>query len=129
MKRRAHTEDDLQRAVFQWITLATPRIPGLAIAFHPANGGRRDAREAARLKGMGVRPGVPDIMIPYPQVDIASELVSAGLAIELKSANGVLTDSQKDWHQRLSDACWEVHVCRSFDEARGVIAAYFNTKP
>ena len=31
-------------------------------AFHPANGGWRSRVEAAILKGMGVRAGVPDII-------------------------------------------------------------------
>ena len=63
-KKRRHDEDDMQKALFSWITLATPRIPQLALAFAVPNGGKRDAREAARLKGLGVRPGVPDVMIP-----------------------------------------------------------------
>ena len=34
-------------------------------AFHPANGGYRRSTEAARLKGLGMRPGVPaQVVIP-----------------------------------------------------------------
>jgi hypothetical protein len=132
---RKYTEDDLQRQLFQWITLATPRIPQLALAFAVPNGGRRDAREAARMKGAGVRPGVPDIMIAHAQnsPDYFDPSINnpqhIGLAIELKSAKGVLTDSQKDWHERLRGAGWQVNVCRTFDEARQIIADYFGVKP
>jgi hypothetical protein len=34
-------------------------------AFHPANGGYRRSTEAARLKGLGMRPGVPDVVAPF----------------------------------------------------------------
>lgn len=125
----------MQRALFQWITLATPRIPQLAVAFHPANGGKRDAREAARLNGLGVRPGVPDVLIPWPVTttfpanipDLFNEY--NGLAIELKSAAGVVSDDQKRWMALLQSAGWSVHVCRSFDAARATIAGYFGVKP
>ena len=124
----------MQRALFRWITLATPRIPQLALAFHPANGGYRNPREAARLKGMGVRPGVPDVMIPYPAWHEYPERPADatqyyGIAIELKSATGRVTGEQEIWMQRLKEAGWFVRVCRSFDEARQVIADYFGVKP
>lgn len=138
--KRAHPEDDMQRALFTWITLATPRIPQLALAFHPANGGKRDPREAARLKGLGVRPGVPDVMIPH-EGDSCVRLFNEdkngnriyapylGLAIELKAGKNGTTPEQRAWHERLEGAGWQVNVCRSFDEARQVIADYFGVKP
>ena len=122
-----HEEDAIQRALFQWITLATPRIPQLALAFHCPNGGRRDAREAARLKGMGVRAGVPDVMIPCRGSD--DLLGPIGLAIELKSKVGRMTDDQLGWSVRLRQHGWKYGICRSFDEARQVIADYFGVKP
>lgn len=130
--KRAHPEDDMQRALFQWIDLATPRIPQLALAFHPANGGKRDPREAARLKGLGVRPGVPDVMIPgtsnihFPAFTDTSR---RGLAIELKAGKNKPTADQLRWHMQLRCAGWQVNVCRSFDDARQVIVDYFGVKP
>lgn len=124
---RKHEEDDIQRALFQWITLATPRIPQLALAFHPANGGRRDAREAARLKGMGVRAGVPDVMIPAAQVGGYGH---CGLAIELKAGKNKTTPAQDEWARNLYlYGTWYVRTCYSFDEARQLIADYFGVKP
>lgn len=124
----------MQRALFQWITLATSRIPQLALAFHPANGGRRDPREAARLKGLGVRPGVPDVLIPSgPQVRIPDkgycDDFHYGLAIELKAGKNSTTPEQDKWHALLRGAGWRVEVCRSFDEARQTIADYFGVNP
>jgi hypothetical protein len=130
MAKRLHEEDDHQRALFHWIDLAKHRIKGLDLAFHPANGGKRDLREAKRLKGLGVRPGVPDVMIPWPAGGAEYEpFIWNGLAIEMKSAKGVVSAEQKQWHDRLRSAGWQVNVCRSFDEARQVIADYFGVKP
>lgn len=132
-RKRAHPEDDMQRALFQWITLATPRIPQLALAFHPANGGKRDPREAARLKGLGVRPGVPDVMIPAPNYDRHRNACEPydyhGLAIELKAGKNRPTSDQVAWADNLRKARWQVRLCYSFDEARQVIADYFGVKP
>lgn len=126
-----HEEDENQRALIKWATLATPRIPQLALLFAVPNGGRRDAREAARLKGTGVKAGVPDLMLPV-QIPLLSQRESrgyAGLAIEMKSAKGRLTPEQTRWHDMLRGAGWQVNICRSWMEAREVICAYLGVKP
>lgn len=126
-----HEEDDNQRALIKWATLATPRIPQLALLFAVPNGGRRDAREAARLKGTGVKAGVPDLLLPYGHEIIANGLRGHcnGLAIEMKSTKGRVTTEQAAWHERLREAGWQVNVCRSWAEAREVICAYLGVKP
>lgn len=48
------------------------------LTYHPANGGKRNPREAAKFKKMGVRPGIPDIVLPVPSGKYPS------LYIELK---------------------------------------------
>lgn len=117
----------MQKALFDWITLATPRIPQLALAFHPANGGYRNPIEARRLKGLGVRAGVPDVMIPATQVGGAGY---AGLAIELKAGKNTNSEAQDGWaYKLLRYGNWYVRTCYSFDEARQTIADYFGVKP
>lgn len=113
-----HPEDDIQRAVIHWARLSEGSHPELKLLFHCPNGGCRDKREAARLKSLGVKPGVPDLMLPVPR--------SAwhGLAIELKSEKGRLSDPQKEWHSLLQWCGWWVCVCRSFDEAQKEILEY-----
>lgn len=119
-----HPEDTIQRMLFQWITLATPRIPRLALAFHPANGGYRNKIEAARLKGLGVRSGVPDVILPCRGRDPSY----IGLAIELKSPKGRVSDAQQEWGRRLVSAGWYWTVARSFDEARATICDYLGER-
>ena len=61
--------------------LAVRGVPAM-FAFHPANGGWRSRVEAAILKGMGVRAGVPDIIAVKG---------GRGHALELKAPGGHLT--------------------------------------
>jgi hypothetical protein len=60
---RSRPEQQIQRAVFEHLAI---RAASTVFAFHPANGGWRSRVEAAVLKGMGVRAGVPDIIPGWP---------------------------------------------------------------
>ena len=59
MRRRARPEQLIQKAVFDH--LRQRGRPGV-FAFHVPNGGYRKPIEAAIMKGLGVRAGVPDII-------------------------------------------------------------------
>jgi hypothetical protein len=89
-------EQALQRAVFQHFYLRAR--PGV-FAFHPANGGWRSRVEAAILKSLGVRAGVPD----------------AGL----KAPGGRLTAIQKAVHDAMRAAGAMVATRRSYSLKRG----------
>jgi hypothetical protein len=68
--------------------LAVRSAPGV-FAFHPANGGYRSPIEAAILRGLGMRRGVPDaIAIRDGRV----------YGLELKAAGGRLSPSQREAH-------------------------------
>lgn len=84
-KPRNNEEDQLQRAV---ATLLDTSLPRGSVWFHVPNGGKRGKIEAARMKGMGVKPGVADCII-----------LAGGLAIalELKSSKGRLSPKQKEF--------------------------------
>jgi len=56
--------------------------PALARGFHPANGEERDAKTGAKLKRMGVRPGVLDWCLPVARGGYG------GLWIEFKRPGG-----------------------------------------
>jgi VRR-NUC domain len=57
--------------------------------FHVPNGELRDARTGARLKAMGVRPGVPDFALVSPYGSVRF--------LELKRAGETLSDPQEDF--------------------------------
>jgi hypothetical protein len=91
-RKTAHPEDDLQKACVKW--LGYMENLGKLRFFHVPNGGRRGIKEAVRFKKLGVRAGVPDLVI----------LSSDGrtLFIEFKSDEGYLSTDQKDWREWLS---------------------------
>ena len=105
-KKRSHPEDAEQRAVCKYLDLK--RI----LYCHVPNGGGRSKIEAAIMKGLGVKAGVPDLLIfdrPIPGI--------AGCAIEMKSATGRVSPQQKEWLDALEKRGWLVCVARSAGEA------------
>lgn len=101
---RRHDEDDLQRSIVQFLRVA---LPDDATFYHPANGGLRSKVAAARLVGLGVRAGVPDLVIEWRGPPHRS------IYIELKTIKGTLSEHQKQFHKKLIHCGCEVLTCRS----------------
>jgi hypothetical protein len=100
--RRRHDEDDLQRAVVKYLRFA---LPDNAICYAVPNGGKRHSKAAARLVGLGVRAGIPDLVVEcrgYTKI-----------YIELKTPRGQLSAIQRQMHRKLIDCGCTVLVCRS----------------
>lgn len=109
------SEEKLQRAVARVLDAS-----GL-LWCHVPNGGQRNAIVAAKLKGQGVKPGVPDILVfdgilfGHPLTGLAEAY--KGLAIELKNGKaGRISPAQHEWMDAMLDRGWRVEVCRSLDE-------------
>src|SRR5690242_13337567 len=79
---RAHNEDQIQRALVRHLQL---RARAGVVWLHVPNGGYRNAVEAARFKGLGVKAGVPDLLFFYQ---------SKLFALELKAEKGRITEAQ-----------------------------------
>lgn len=78
---------------------------------HVPNGERRDARTGAKLKRMGVRPGVADFLFVLPPEGRL-------YAMELKAPkDGRLSESQKQFREHLTGAGGEYAIARTPDEA------------
>lgn len=107
------TEDDIQKACVKMLTLLENQK--MLRFFHVPNGGKRGAREGSKFKKMGVRPGVPDLVILPTKGDACF--------IELKAGKNTETDAQKEWGAWLS-LHYRYAVCRSVDEMLGVLAAW-----
>jgi hypothetical protein len=107
-----HPEQDIQRTVFEHLAL---RGAPAMFAFHPANGGWRSRVEAAILKGLGVKAGVPDIIA-----------IKDGrcYALELKARGCHLTAVQRDAHAALAAAGATVEVAYGFDDALAQLEAW-----
>lgn len=104
------TEDSIQISIVNWFRYVLPH--GWNI-FAVPNGGSRDKREAAKLKRLGVKAGVWDLLI-------LGQLNGEPWAgwIEVKTATGRLTPEQKDFRDGLKDKGFPHAVCRSIEDAR-----------
>lgn len=111
-------EDTEQMGVIDWAEWNAGRFPELKLLFHIPNGGKRDAREAARFKAMGVKAGVPDLCLPVPMNGFA------GLYIEMKYGKNTPTDKQKEWIKALKEQGYKVTVCYSGVEATRELENY-----
>tara|TARA_R110002072_G_scaffold254761_1_gene413607 strand:- start:246 stop:674 length:429 start_codon:yes stop_codon:yes gene_type:complete len=121
MSRRRTPEADLQRAVVQALRVALPRT---AIIHHCANEvtepGPCGARRQAILVGMGVHPGVADLMV-----------LSEGrvLFLELKSPKGRLSPAQEAFRDAVLSQGFGWALVRSLDDALGALADHgFTTR-
>jgi hypothetical protein len=114
-----------QTALFTWID-ATQHLGGcelLGLAFHVPNGELRNVIVAKRLKGMGVRAGVPDIWLPVPVAPYC------GLVAEMKSAKGRTSPDQAAWFDALRCLGWRTSVWRSWQEGAWDLAGYLALPP
>lgn len=79
MRTQKMSEANEQEALFMWAAYKSQYWPELLSMYHIPNGGHRDAAEAAHLKRLGVKAGVPDICLPVARQGLH------GLYIELKA--------------------------------------------
>lgn len=88
--------------------------------WHTPNGGlRENKREAAKLKAMGVLPGVADLQFHWLDHFKRRRV----LHLELKARRGELGDRQKEFELAVRLLGDDYHVARSIDEAIGVLRA------
>lgn len=95
------------------------------IYWHSSNGERRDKRAAARLKRMGVRPGVSDITGLIP-LDARPPLF---FAIEVKSATGRLSKPQREFIDSVNALGGVAAVVSSVDEGVRLLEEWGALKP
>lgn len=107
-----------QVALFEWLDEHAIGLPELALAFAVPNGGKRSIGAAGKLKMEGVKPGVPDIVLPVPRGGYGA------LYVEMKTAGGSITPSQADWHHQLTRVGNKVVIASTWEQARDAILSY-----
>lgn len=112
MKTYSPSETDIQIALVDWCSLK-----GLPV-WHTPNGGKRSITEAKRFQRLGVKAGVPDLFIPLQRKGFG------GMFLEVKSAKGRLSESQKFWVGYLAAQGYHVKTCHSVDEGIRLIEEY-----
>lgn len=128
-------EEAEQRVVIEWARwipapgawLCQRRTLG-DFLIHPANGGSRRPVEAAIFKGLGVKPGVSDLLLALPLHGYA------GLWLEMKRARGyyvserarhkAVSAAQRAWLALMEEAGYAVGVAYGADEAIKAIENY-----
>lgn len=106
MKKIPPSEDSEQVKFVAWFRKNYTIKKGVRIFAIP-NGGKRNIKEATRLKLQGVSAGIPDLYIP-----------EWGLWIEMKrTVGGVLSAPQKDWIAYLNKIGQHAIVAQGCQEA------------
>lgn len=98
-------EQEIQKLLFKHIR--SRAMPGV-FAFHCPNGGKRSKIEASIFKGLGVKAGIPDVLIFY-RAQI--------FGLELKADSGRLTPIQRQALNEMEVAGARTAVAHSLDEA------------
>lgn len=112
-----------QQQVIKWSQQPSIRqeYPELALLYHIPNE-RADKVQAAILKAMGVKKGVPDLHLPIPSGKFH------GLYIEMKAMDGKPEDEQIWWLEHLKANGYACAVCYGWQKATEVLLWYLNLK-
>lgn len=122
MMARSGTEAGHQKAIILWAALNIKKYPDLKWLYHVPNGGSRNKAEAANLKAMGVKSGVPDLHL------LVKRNGYSGLVIELKNDKGKLSNEQVEWLINLDRQGFKAAACKGWQEAVKMIEDYLNER-
>ena len=109
-------EDKMQNELMNYIDLKYPN----AIVTHIPNEGKRTPFEQYKIKMLGTKPGVPDVMIFTPSAQYN------GFALELKSGYNKPTENQKKWLSKLKDCGWYATWSKDLEDCKTKIDNYFS---
>lgn len=110
------TESQIQKQCVAWFRKTYPSIE--ALFFAVPNGGARNAWTGKIMKDEGVRSGVADLILQIPIGGYAS------LAIEMKTAVGKQSKSQKKYENLATKMRNKYVVCRSLEDFQREIKEY-----
>ena len=112
------SEHQEQVSVIQWMRMQYPKITIFAIP----NAAKRSPQLASYMKAEGMLAGTSDLFIMKPMGKYH------GLFIEMKSAGGKVSPSQKEFIEKANFEGYLAKVCFSFEEAKEVIKNYLQDK-
>lgn len=115
-------EEIEQQQLFVWTAYASGKWPELDLLHHIPNGGKRSQTEAKRLKGQGVKAGVPDLCLPVARGGFH------GLYIEMKRQGGTVSKEQSEWLQKLTRQGYLAAVCYGWEAAAKTMEDYLQEK-
>lgn len=115
----ADREGQEQAALLREVELRYPEA--FKLIYHVPNGGHRHKLVAIKLKGQGVKAGVPDLVLPMARGGYF------GLYIEFKAMppfDAAVSASQDAYIQALTDQGYLAVVCRGHIDALECLRAY-----
>ena len=130
MAKLIQTESQIQSAFITWTRYAEARYPALKLAFSVPNGAwTKNIALAMKLKREGMRPGVPDWILPVVQWSNrgAGYVTWHGLAIEFKRPGAKVNKQQFAYHDLLRDQGWLIEVCNDWQVARQRVEKYLSS--
>lgn len=111
-----------QKMVIEWCEWNSNRFEELKWIFHCPNEAKRSPRLGAELKRLGMRAGIPDLLLLAPKGKYI------GLAIEMKYGKNKCTREQIKWLEWLHKQGYKCEVCWSSEEAIEVIKNYLGIR-
>ena len=118
-RHNRHEEDDIQEAFFNSARTIFPSLDKRL--FSVPNGGRRNKKEAVRLKRQGVTAGVSDIICLVPNDNYPF------LCLETKTASGTQSKEQKQFQREVESAGGLYMIFRSAEEGINILKKYLQT--
>src|SRR5512139_1776153 len=115
--KRARPEQSLQQDVARYLARVLSSPSYWSAIGHGGGGLVR----GAILKSMGVKAGVPDLIVMHPVLKAGSGAGCWVIGIELKSATGSLSPAQKATKVAFENAGGMYYVARSIDEVEGFL--------
>lgn len=116
------TEAQECRAFFEWAQ--TKRLIGEYL-IHIPNEGKRSPQYGKSLRGIGLRPGVPDYFLAIPN----AKYHGLWLEIKRKTEKGKpLRENQKDWLTRLNTMGYYAALVYGCHDAVETVLAYADNK-
>ncbi len=126
---RRHLEDGECMALMGWAMLKPWKVGTVSDHLrHIPNGGRREPREAARLKRMGVTPGTPDYFLSICCSGFGGLWIEMKIPASPGQRAGAVSADQKTEIEKLIANGYRVEVCYGWQAAADVIADYLDIK-
>ena len=129
LKRFLPSEADEQATVVAWANMYAHRRPALFLLYAVPNGaiaGPGRFQIVAMMKKMGLKNGVPDLVLPVARPPYHA------LYIEMKRKHGTLSDiddEQMGWHSILRQYGNKVEVCFGAMQAIKALQSYVEGLP
>ena len=120
-----HIEHAEQVKIFTWAFYQQKKYPCLEF-MHASMSGEKfgNQKQAYPAKQAGMRAGVPDIFLPFPNSKYAGLFIELKRPIRKGTSKPTISDEQHRWIQHLSKVGYQAVVCFGAEEAIKTIENY-----